>query len=353
MDAAILDLLVQAKNKSLPNGVQTTQPTYPLEGNDDPQKAYYPLPPPENYPYYTPMNLPSVPDGGAFYPPPPPQAMGESHSPAGMNHLPPPEIARFIPCRYFPACRYGPSCIFAHPPQGYYPNGAHPQAQYPPFDPLNVPPYPSNFYPPPNFQHNGPHSMAPLSPPPGPPHIAHTRSASEVVPPAQGPFRPSGAPPYRTMPHLPSVPVPLSIPPLPPVHQLPTPGPQSPNFTPSPANPYNIQQESPGIYPPQPPLQPPLPAGNVSFAPEVDSTPKAPQPGSESFNNSVATSNHGGPVHNRRSGRRSSFGKPKPACLFFPAGRCKNGYVIINIYIPRFFFANVASETKLHANFSS
>ena len=333
-----MDLLAQAKNKSLPNGVQTPQPTYPLDGNDDPQKAYYPLPPPENYPYYTSINLSSIPDGGAFYPPLPPQAMGESHSSGGLNNLPPPEIARFIPCRYFPACRYGPSCIFAHPPQGYYPSGAHPP--YPPFDPMTVPPYPPNFYPPPNFQHNGPHSMVPLSPPP---HMAHSRSTSEVVSPTQGPFGPNGVPPsHRTMPHLPSVPIPLSIPPLPPVYQLPTPGPRSPNFSPSPATPYNMPQESPGIYPPQPLLQPHLPNGNVSFAPEVDSAPKPMQPSPEGFNNSVAPSHHEGPVHPRRGGRRPSLGKPKPACLFFPTGRCKNGCVI-----HKSFFAKMASAAML------
>ncbi|KAF5352436.1 hypothetical protein D9756_006030 [Leucocoprinus leucothites] len=339
-EQVILDLLAQAKNKLLPNGVPTTEPTYPHDGNDNSQKAYYPPPPPEAYPYYPTINpsLSTIPDGGAFYPPPPPpQAMGESHSPGGMNNLPPPEIARFIPCRYFPACRYGPSCMFAHPPQGYYPNGAPPQAQYPPFDHMNTPPYPPNYYPPPNFQQpNGPHPMAPLSPPPGPPHMMHARSSSEVVSPTQGPFSPNGVPPpvpYGPMspsayPHAAPMPVPLSIPPLPPVHhqsQVPPPGPQSPNFTPSPATPFNLQQDGSGIYPPQPPQQPPLPNGNVSFPPEADSAPNPQQSGPEGFNNGVPPPHREGPAHARRGGRHLSFNKPRPACLFFPAGRCKNG----------------------------
>ncbi|KXN88724.1 hypothetical protein AN958_06591 [Leucoagaricus sp. SymC.cos] len=338
-DQAILDLLVQAKNKSLPNVIPAADQTYPHDGSDDSQKAYYPPPPPEAYPYYPTINpsLPTVPDGGAFYPPPPPQAMGESHSPGGSNNLPPPEIARFIPCRYFPACRYGPSCIFAHPPQGYYPSGAPPPAQYPPYDPMSAPPYSSNYYPPPNFQQpNGPHPMAPLSPPPGPPpHLVHARSASEVVSPIQGPFNPNGVPPpvpYGPMsptayPPPAPMPVPLSIPPLPPLQhqpQLPPPGPQSPNFSPSPATPFNVQQEGLAMYPPPPPQQPSMPNGNVSFSPEADGAPKPPQPVAEGFTNGVPAPHREG-LHARRSGRRTSFGKPKPPCLFFPTGRCKNG----------------------------
>lgn len=30
-------------------------------------------------------------------------------------NLPPPEIARMIPCKFFPNCRYGERCIFQHP----------------------------------------------------------------------------------------------------------------------------------------------------------------------------------------------------------------------------------------------
>ncbi|KAF9448191.1 hypothetical protein P691DRAFT_730183, partial [Macrolepiota fuliginosa MF-IS2] len=337
VDQTILDLLVQAKNKSLPNGVPSAEPAYPHDGNDDSQKAYYPPPPPEAYPYYPTINpsLSTVSDGAVFYPTPPPPNMGEGHSPGGMNNLPPPEVARFIPCRYFPACRYGPSCIFAHPSQTFYPGGGPPPAQYPPYEPMAAPPYPPSFYPPPpNFQHpNGPHPMAPLSPPPAP-HMVHARSPSEVVSPTQGPFSPNGVPPpvpYGPMspsayPHPAPIPVPLSIPPLPPLHhqpQLPPPGPQSPaNFTPSPAT-FNVQQDGTATYPP--PQQLPPPNGNVNYPTEADGVPKPPHPAPESFNNGFPPFHRDGPVHVRRGSRRASFGKPKPPCLFFPAGRCKNG----------------------------
>ncbi len=341
-DRVILDLLAQAKNKPLPTSVPSAEPIYPHDGNDDSQKVYYPPPPPEAYSYYPPINpsLQATPDGTGFYPPPPPpQSMGEGHSPGGLNNLPPPEVARFIPCRYFPACRYGPSCIFAHPPQTYYPAGGPPPAQYPPYEPMAAPPYPPNYYPPPNFQQpSGPHPMAPMSPPPGPPHMVHGRSASEVVTPTQGPFSPNGIPPPvpygpispSAYPHPAPMPVPLSIPPLPPLHhqpQMPPPGPQSPtNFVPSPATPFSVPPEGPGIYPPQ---QLPMPNGNVSFPPEIEGMPKPQQSAPEGFNNNIPPIHRDGSMHSRRgAGRRASFGKPKPPCLFFPAGRCKNGYVI-------------------------
>ncbi|SNX84169.1 uncharacterized protein MEPE_02877 [Melanopsichium pennsylvanicum] len=47
-----------------------------------------------------------------------------SHNPEHRTHapkdsssgsLPPPEVAKLIPCRFFPNCRYGEKCIFAHP----------------------------------------------------------------------------------------------------------------------------------------------------------------------------------------------------------------------------------------------
>ena len=40
-----------------------------------------------------------------------------AHAPkeGSSGSLPPPEVARFIPCRYYPNCRYADKCIFAHP----------------------------------------------------------------------------------------------------------------------------------------------------------------------------------------------------------------------------------------------
>ncbi|KAF7784034.1 hypothetical protein Agabi119p4_199 [Agaricus bisporus var. burnettii] len=337
-DQVILGLLAQAKNKPLQDGVSGPESSYLRDGSDDSQKPFYPPPPPDAYPYYPTINpsLSTVPDGGVYYPPPLPPHMGGNHSPGGPHHLPPPEVARMIPCRYYPACRYGPSCIFLHPPQGYYPNGAPPPAPYPHYDPMGAPPFSPNFYPPPTYQQaNGPLPMTPLSPPPGPPHIVHARSTSEIVSPTQGHFSPNGVSPpvpYGPMspsyPHSAPMPVPLSGPPVPPLHhqpqpQLPPPGPQSPtNFSPSPVGPFNVQPDGPAMYPQQ---QPSLSNGNVSFAPEVDGMPK-PQPGAEGFVNGVPHPHtRDVPMHARRSSRRASFGKPKPPCLFFPTGRCKNG----------------------------
>ncbi|PKI82438.1 hypothetical protein MVES1_003380 [Malassezia vespertilionis] len=51
---------------------------------------------------------------------------------AAPIHLPPPEVARMIPCKFFPNCRYGDRCVFQHPtitdgtipPQPmFFPNG--------------------------------------------------------------------------------------------------------------------------------------------------------------------------------------------------------------------------------------
>lgn len=43
-------------------------------------------------------------------------------------NLPPPEVARLIPCRFFPNCRYGDRCLFQHPtgPMMPPPQGAQP-----------------------------------------------------------------------------------------------------------------------------------------------------------------------------------------------------------------------------------
>lgn len=45
---------------------------------------------------------------------PKPTPQSESQDGANAN-LPPPEVARMIPCRFFPNCRYGDRCLFQHP----------------------------------------------------------------------------------------------------------------------------------------------------------------------------------------------------------------------------------------------
>ncbi|KAG6866065.1 hypothetical protein C0991_009162 [Blastosporella zonata] len=249
---------------------------------------------PAPFPYY-----PAA-DPTAYYPPPP---APESASPGGVGHLPPPDVARFIPCRYFPACRYGASCMFAHPQQ-YFPGSLPPPATYvAPYDPIH---YSPNYFPPPPFQPNGVHPMSP------PPHPAHGPLPSDVgMPPVQPLFSPNGLPPspYGTLspnpyPHPGQTPVPMVMSPPPP-----PPAPMYNNAAP----PY-IPHDASASYPVPP-------AG------------KAPQ----EFNGDAKTLDASGPNnhhpirdgsgHRRGGPRRPSFNTSarRPPCLFFPSGRCKNG----------------------------
>jgi len=90
-----------------------------------------------NFPGYANLSPPQggvqygyAPQGGAefYYPPPammsPPMGLPEQSDPpaegvpgaeGGVANLPPPDVAKTIPCRYFPNCKYGAKCIFAHP----------------------------------------------------------------------------------------------------------------------------------------------------------------------------------------------------------------------------------------------
>ena len=269
--------------------------------------------------------------GMPYYPPPlapptssPPLADDQTPPSAGSNasNLPPPEIARLIPCRYFPACRYGTSCIFAHPQSLYYLSHVPPPPQY--LSPYDQPPYPSNFYPMPapplQFQPpNGvppPHHLFPVSPrsatqsvPPPTPQFMNQLNASEIVPPLQIPFNSPGAPVpapglYDMSPVSPSYPhpgrhVPLSLPPPPPAH-APT-GPQSSSV-------------------PYPQSAPPsVPQQRYPVSSEQNGAQKSlPQ---EGFSQ-CGYHRNGGPGF-----RRSSFGGGRRPCLFFPSGRCRNGYV--------------------------
>ncbi|KAH9081555.1 hypothetical protein EDB83DRAFT_2512413 [Lactarius deliciosus] len=308
-DASIVELLRTAALPKVNTDTPPQDPRFIHDPNMGPPKAYY-LPHPGHYAYYPGMPVQPLPEDD------------QSAASAGSNvsNLPPPEIARFIPCRYFPACRYGASCIFAHPQGPYYPGPMPPPAQYP--SPYDQPPYPPNFYPmpppPPQFQpQNGvppPHHLSPVSPQSAtqsipPPHpFVHQRNTSEIVPPVQIPFNPSGAPvpppgPYGPMspvspsyPHHSQLSVPLTVPPPPPAHASP-PGPQSPTAS----------------YP-QPVAHPRFPTG-----PEQNGAQKSPP--QEGFNPRGDRRTSGGPGF-----RRPSFGGGrKPPCLFFPSGRCRNG----------------------------
>ncbi|KAI0348342.1 hypothetical protein BDW22DRAFT_78702 [Trametopsis cervina] len=328
-DHAILEILAIARNKIMSQGIHPDA-GYPQDMNGDGAKGYYP-PPPGPY-YYPGMPLPPppmMPEGGvAYYPPPPPHFL-EHNGSGALTNLPPPEVARMIPCRYYPACRYGSSCMFAHPQAPYIQGPLPPPAQYPPpFDPMSPGHHYQPYYPvpPPSFQSptNGapPSAVSPtLSPsippqgPPPPPPMMHARSPSDVSAP-QPPFGGPPPLPYGVPSHYPP---PMHVPI--PAHS-PISGPQSPQqamYPPTSPNamvPGSSQYMQPVPYP----HQGVVPNGNHHDPATSPKSPLAPQadayipPPREPYG------------HNRRgSARRASFLSRKPPCLFFPAGRCKNG----------------------------
>ncbi|KAI0721399.1 hypothetical protein C8T65DRAFT_735406 [Cerioporus squamosus] len=338
-DPVVLGLLSAAKGKMgqppAPQADGAYPQEQPVDGNhvDPATNGYYP-PPPGAY-YYPPMPVPPpmMPDGTVPYYAPPPH-MSTDQNPSGLGNLPPPDIARMIPCRYYPACRYGSSCMFAHP-QSPYMQGPPPPTQYAaPYDPMNPAPYPPTYYPVPPGSYgaspNGAHVMSP------PPPMAHARSGSEVMSPVQGPFSHSaGQPPMPygvvspvspTYGHPAPVPIPVSVPALPPLQTSPTSA-QSP---PPPAMYTPISPSAHGVAPPyamHPQYAPPPMQPNGEVADVI--SPKSPVHG-----HPQADGYGPGPMpremnHNRRGGpRRPSFGGRggKPPCLFFPSGRCRNGY---------------------------
>ncbi|TFK56569.1 hypothetical protein OE88DRAFT_34052 [Heliocybe sulcata] len=323
-EQAILDLIRDAQNKMHHHAVAPAE--YPQDHNMDPSKQYYPPPGAYYYPGMPPVA--PLPEGAvAYYPPMPPQSAPGEHANGNGNNLPPPDIARMIPCRYYPACRYGASCMFLHPQAPYFQGPMPPPAQYPaPYDP-----YQPNYYAvvPPSFPPPNGVPMSPTSPHGGsqhtPPHMGHSRSSSEVIPPPQGQFSPPVVP-YGAVsplspayPHPGGMPIPVSIPPLPPLNHSvppPPPGPQSPTAMyqngPPPPAPFAVQ------FPPHQGT-PPVPEQNggpksPTMQPQTDGYPQPPM------------HREGMTHHRRQSLRKPSFGGGrKPPCLFFPAGRCRNG----------------------------
>ncbi|KAJ3760544.1 hypothetical protein EV360DRAFT_81064 [Lentinula raphanica] len=325
-DPTILEILNSAQAKLTSSAPPNENGFYP-----EPNGAAY-APHPAPYTYYPPYNT-SPPEGAAYYPPLPPQSLADTQSMTapGPGNLPPPEIARMIPCRYFPACRYGASCLFAHP-QGPYMTGP-PSAQYPaPYEPMNANYPPNDYYPmsAPPFQSppltNG---MTPIisSPNGAPP--------AELVPPPQ-PFSPNGAPPaaYAAMspvgepaPYLPQPP--MSAAPLPPQVYQPLPPPQQQQL-PMPSSMYNNNSMPPPPFVVQPngvPQYPPMPvSAPVAYTDGVIHSPPL-NPQSDNFTHTGHVTSHREPTGHTRRGsiRRGSFTSRRPPCLFFPSGSCKNG----------------------------
>ncbi|OBZ79501.1 Glycerol-3-phosphate dehydrogenase [NAD(P)+] [Grifola frondosa] len=341
-DPAILELLSAARSKMTPTAVSSHESVYPQDSNVDaptvdPATGYYGPPPGA---FYYPAMPPMLPDGAVpYYVPPPP--LPTEQNPSGLPNLPPPDVARMIPCRYYPACRYGASCMFAHPQTPYLQGPLPPPAQYPaPYDPMAPTPYPPHPYYPmsqPPFP-TSPNGMPvnPMSPPPGSVPATHARSGSEVVSPMQVPFSPTGVPPpipYGMVPpmsptygHPGQVPVPVTgIPPLSPLQSAGG-GPQSPQQTMYPS----IHAGAPGAMPPyaipgQYPPQGMLLNGDVA---DTIGSPKSPTAHLQADGYGPGPMNREAMTHHRRgSARRTSFGGPgrKPPCLFFPSGRCRNG----------------------------
>ncbi|KDQ63344.1 hypothetical protein JAAARDRAFT_121021 [Jaapia argillacea MUCL 33604] len=350
-DPAILDLIKSAQSKVNQSALSQPDMSYIQDPNSDASKHYYP--PPPGYYYHPGMPAPHLPEGSIpYYPPPPPQSAPGEHSPGGgPGNLPPPDVARLIPCRYFPACRYGSSCIFAHPQAPYFQGPLPPPAQYPiHYDPNAPSPYSHNYYAvvPPSFvpPPNGVAHMSPTSPQAGPqsapthPQMGHGRSGSEVIAPHPGHFTPVNPPPpgpYGAVspvspayPHPASMPVPVTIPSLPPLHHpVPShPGPQSPQTmypnaaSNGPVSPFHVRHDSVGQYPPQNlpahgPADPSLGPKSPPLHPQADGY----MPGPPHHHHHRDASHH-----RRGSLRKPSFGgSRKPPCLFFPSGRCRNG----------------------------
>ncbi|KAF8832172.1 hypothetical protein HHX47_DHR1000894 [Lentinula edodes] len=304
------------------------------EANGDPYA-------PAVYPYYPPYTT-SPPEGPVYYSPPPPQlhADGQSMTALGPGNLPPPEIARLIPCRYFPACRYGASCLFAHPQGPYLSGPLPPPAQYPaPYDPMNTSYPPNDYYSmsTPSFQQPSPNGMNIISSPNGAPVVQ-----PEMFPPPH-PFSPNGVPqvPFTAVspvgepaPYLPQPPMSAAPPQI--YHQPPPPQPSTMyNNTSVPAPPFVVQSNGMSQYPPIPASAP------VGYSDGVVDPPSL-NPQSETFG-SIPTgppaSHRESTGHARRSSiRRGSFTTRKPPCLFFPAGKCKNGddcrfpHILLNDY---------------------
>lgn len=102
-DPAIIELLNASRNlkqeeaHGAPNNHPGFENGYGPSGEQANHQPFYP-----GYPYYPPHGAPMH-EGGMYYPPPPPPPMhaqpnGEG-MPVGPGHLPPREVAQFIPCR--------------------------------------------------------------------------------------------------------------------------------------------------------------------------------------------------------------------------------------------------------------
>ncbi|KAL5533964.1 hypothetical protein ACEPAG_424 [Sanghuangporus baumii] len=355
-DATILELLSSARAKKTQADTEATaspaapgsapEQTYLHPAPEDYQQnytAYGQVPPPPGPYMYYPAPYPGamLPDGSPaqYYPapPPPPNGATQPSDAMGNGTLPPPEIARLIPCRYFPACRYGPSCIFAHPQGPFFQGPLPPPAQYSAhYDPMAHPPYAGYYSVPPQSPYSQlPSSAHPASSPQNPSHSPvsqpqHLRSGSEVTSPVQTPYNSTSAPP--PMPY--GIPVPggypapgQMLPPMP-LGMSPTqhPVPQPNGFMYSPTSP--VVQSSTHRNDAN------LLNGSAQYPQYEGAAPNGVQhmqapSQQEAYTNPTRPQLREGTNNLRRGSVRRMSGagssNRKPPCAFFPSGRCRNG----------------------------
>jgi hypothetical protein len=325
---------------------------YMPPGGAYPPYPYMPHPPAEGMP---PQQHPMQ----GYYPGPPhhpqghpPQPSQDAQSPQDAGHQQPggsptmhipPEVARTIPCRYFPMCKYGASCMFAHPAAPYY-NGPPPPVSYPGYEAMNHPPSyaphgyygvppppPPQAFPPPPAAHatGGPQSPVQHTGGAPPPHPVPFPADGSVPPPP-----PPGAYPYPP-PQLATsqpMPPPVTISPTAPYHPAPVVIPVQPPVSAytSPVSPTLHRKESGGAnnYPQPPSSAPPV----VAQAPQTNGFVESPVNGKPAPHFNGAGESEGRPHFQSNNGyrrggfRKTSFNGPaRPPCLFFPAGKCKNG----------------------------
>lgn len=139
---------------------------------------------------------------------------GKDGNPA---NLPPPEVARMIPCKFFPNCRYGEKCIFQHPVPIASAGAVSPNASSPPSQPpmfyqpppgaygYAPPPYgpPQHFYtmaPPVPMQYSHAGGPVPVHFPPPPPMPGHPMPEGAQMAPGAEPFSPHFQSPHHMHP---------------------------------------------------------------------------------------------------------------------------------------------------------
>lgn len=252
--------------------------------------------------------------------------------------------------------------MFAHPPTPYFQGPLPPPAQYPaPYDPMAQPPYAPSYYAmpaapyPPNGVPSPVHTMPPpngmrSSPQPPPPNQGRPSAEAPSVSPVQTTYSPLVHPmqyavqmppgyPQQGQGHLPPIPVgmPSLPPPLPPV--LPTPQPNGVSYQPT----------SPVVQPLRSPVHrrdssamhphangpSPLTNGDAERATHSQPLPQQGDgytPVNRQLRRESESMGHARRGSFRRGGMMGGGGgkHSRPPCLFFPSGRCRNGYVFLD-----------------------